>query len=104
MKDWATDQCRLYIDNERYWFPWDVEMLQQLQASRYKYQRNAFDDYGRRTRAFTQGADHCVDALRMLLLGHSQMTIDTFMAKEDEVIHVRVIDGGYSGDFPWFDG
>lgn len=104
VKDWATDQCRLYIDNERYWFPWDVEMLQQLQASRYKYQRNAFDDYGRRTRAFTQGADHCVDALRMLLLGHSQMTIDTFMAKEDEVIHVRVIDGGYSGDFPWFDG
>jgi hypothetical protein len=103
VKPWSTDMIRLYLEEQRLWLPWDIDFITQLEASKFTFKRGQFDDYGRRVQMFTTGDDHCLDALRMAVLGHAQMTIDTMVAAPQKAVFEQIISaddfGAFRGDY-----
>lgn len=78
----STDVLRSYVDEERLWLPWDLNLIEQFRAQTFAINKNNRDQYGRK-RIFSNGNFHALDAARMLALGHSQYAIESLLrAKE----------------------
>jgi hypothetical protein len=77
----STDVLRDYVDDERLWLPWDLDLIQQFRAQTFTINRNSRDQYGRK-RIFSSGNFHALDAARMLALGHKQFALESMLREK----------------------
>jgi hypothetical protein len=85
----STDVLRTYVEEGRFWLPWDAELIGELRGQSYSYSKSEMDRYGRRRRIFSQGNFHALDAMRFAMMGHKQFAIEALMAaKEPEAAPV----------------
>jgi len=78
----STDKLRELVDNGRLMLPWDREMLKEFQGQTWSYSKAIMDAYGRRSRTFSTGTFHALDASRMLAMTHAQAPIEAFIADQ----------------------
>jgi hypothetical protein len=74
----STDVLRGLVDSRRLLHPYDREVLKEFSGQTMQSIKTGMDQYGR-TRRFSQGTFHALDAARMAALAHSQHAIDEFI-------------------------
>ena len=79
--EYSTDVARSYVDQLRLWLPWDTELIDEMRGQTFAYSKSERDAYGRK-RIFSQGSFHALDALRMLVLGHKQHSIEALLKEK----------------------
>lgn len=78
----ATDCLRRLVDEGRIFFPWDRELIKELQGQTFSYSKANMDQYGRRRRLFSEGRFHALDACRMAAMGLVQHSIEEFIGSK----------------------
>jgi hypothetical protein len=84
--EYSTDVLRDLVDRQRLILPYDKEIITEFQGQTYTVKADR-DMYGR-SRNFSKGTFHTLDAARMAMLGWKQQLIED-MTKED---HFEVIE------------
>jgi len=79
-KDFATDTLRLMVDSRRWRFPYDEQVINQLNAQAWGQSREPIDEYGNRRMTYSVTTDHILDAARFLALGWAQERIEKIIA------------------------
>lgn len=82
MLEWSTDKLRELIDARKIQLPWDKNLIGQFQGATETARQRGQDAYGR-TRTFSSGEDHALDACRQTAMAFVQETIDELL-KEDK--------------------
>lgn len=80
VKEYAQDCLRGLVDNQQILFPWDKPLIGQFQGGTSTPKRGT-DRYGR-TKIFSAGEDHALDACRMMALSFSVFAIEELMKQE----------------------
>ncbi len=78
----STDCLRRMVDEGRIFFPWDRELIKELQGQTFSYSKANMDQYGRRRRQFSEGRFHALDACRMSAMGLVQHSIEEFIGSK----------------------
>lgn len=78
--EYSTDKLRDLIDAKRMLLPYDKELIGEFQGQTYVYNKATMDLYGR-SRVFSKGTFHALDAARMGVLGWAQHSIEEVTKK-----------------------
>jgi hypothetical protein len=78
--EYSTDKLRGLVDARRLVIPWDRSLLRDIQGQTETVIHLGMDSYGRRK--YSGGDFHCLDALRMAVLGWSQHAIEALVAAD----------------------
>jgi hypothetical protein len=79
--EYSSDKLREMVDTKKILLPMHRELLEEFQGQTWSVTKSKMDQYGR-TRDFSKGAFHCLDACKMAVLGYTQHGIEAFMKKE----------------------
>lgn len=80
--EYSTDVLRDLVDGKRMILPFDKEIIAEFQGQTYTFDKGKMDMYGR-SRNFSKGSFHSLDAARMAVCAWKQNKITAF-AKEHE--------------------
>lgn len=76
--EYSTDKLRDLVDSKRLWLPWDKDLIGEFQGQTFSYDKIKMDMYGR-SRNFSKGSFHTLDAARMMAMGYYQNKIELFV-------------------------
>ena len=79
VKEYATDKLRELVDTQRLLLPWDKEVINQWNGQTWHFNAAPVDAYGNRSRTFSNGVFHTLDAGRMAALGYFQAPIEAML-------------------------
>lgn len=88
--EYSTDILRELVDSKRLILPMDKEIISEFQGQTFSYDKAVMDLYGR-SRNFSKGTFHTLDAARMMATGWKQHKIDQFVAEKDKYSPVSPI-------------
>lgn len=78
----STDVLRRLVDTNRFRLPNDLDVVKEFQGQTYQEIKTGMDQYGR-TRRFSTGTFHALDAARMAGLSFSQHAIEELTKPQD---------------------
>lgn len=88
--EYSTDVLRDLVDSKRLILPMDKEIIAEFQGQTFSYDKATMDLYGR-SRNFSKGTFHTLDAARMAATGWKQHKINQFVKEKDKFVPVRSI-------------
>ena len=80
--EYSSDMLRSYIDQQKMYLPWDIDMIREFQGQTYVVTKSNTDAYGKKQ--FNKGKFHALDAARMALLGCLQEGINNQLEVMDD--------------------
>jgi hypothetical protein len=84
MLEFSTDKLRELVDSWAIYFPWDKNLVAQFQGATETARQRGQDQYGR-SRTFSAGEDHALDACRQAVMAYSQETIEELLKEDTQV-------------------
>ena len=88
--EYSTDVLRDLVDAKRLIMPMDKELIGEFQGQTYSFDKATMDLYGR-SRNFSKGTFHTLDAARMMACGWKQHKIDAFVEEKNKFVPVRTV-------------
>jgi hypothetical protein len=82
MLEYSTDKLRELVDSWRIYLPWDKNLIAQFQGATEGARQRGQDAYGR-SKTFSSGEDHALDACRQAAMGFTQEVIDELLKQDD---------------------
>jgi len=79
--EYSSDKLREFVDNERILLPYDKDLISEFQGQTWTTDKSTMDMYGR-TKSYSKGSFHALDAAKMAILGKVQNPIEEFTKKE----------------------
>jgi intein/homing endonuclease len=79
--EYSSDKLRELVDLQRIELPLHKELIEEFCGQTWSVSKSKMDQYGR-TRDFSKGMFHCLDACKMAVLGYAQHGIEAYMKKE----------------------
>lgn len=87
MLEYSTDKLRELVDAQRLHLPWDKNLVGQFEGATETARQRGQDAYGR-SRTFSSGEDHALDACRQTAMAFMQETIDELLKEEKSFVPI----------------